>query len=335
MNVRPLLALMLFISTPSCGRPPREIGITDPESPVHLLRRIELPNVSGRIDHLALDTVGGRLFVAEYGNGSVDEVDLASGKVIGRISGLREPQGVAWLPGQQEIAVASGDGSLRFYRAADRRQVAQVNLQDDADNERVDPRSGNLIVGHGSGGLAIVDPTAHRVIRELKLRAHPEAFATIGSRVFINVPNAHSIVIGDLDRAEVLRSLGTDELSGNFPMAADEQQSRIAVAYRFPARIAVLDASTAATLLSASACGDADDIYFDGNRILLICGEGAVELIDMAPGHDPILIRTRRGARTGLVDPDRKRLYVALPARGAPAEIWELSIDSGRTPPRN
>jgi hypothetical protein len=97
----------------------------------------------------------------------------------------------------------------------------------------------------------------------------------------------------------------------------------------------VLDASTAATLLSASACGDADDIYFDGNRILLICGEGAVELIDMAPGHDPILIRTRRGARTGLVDPDRKRLYVAVPARGAPAEIWELSIDSGRTPPRN
>jgi len=59
-----------------------------------------------------------RLFVAELGNGSVEAIDLASGRSLGRVTGLSEPQGVGYLPRQDELAVATGgDGMLRFYRA--------------------------------------------------------------------------------------------------------------------------------------------------------------------------------------------------------------------------
>src|SRR3546814_11955659 len=76
---------------------------------------IPLPDTKGRIDHLAVDLADRRLFVAEIANGTVDAIDLDTGKVIGRIVGLAEQQGVAWLPAEHELVVAFGAGSVHFY----------------------------------------------------------------------------------------------------------------------------------------------------------------------------------------------------------------------------
>src|SRR4051794_22651965 len=65
--------------------------------PLHFVETISLPGVEGRIDHMALDTAGERLFVAALGNNTVEVVGLAAHKVVHSIRGLREPQGVAFL----------------------------------------------------------------------------------------------------------------------------------------------------------------------------------------------------------------------------------------------
>jgi len=88
-----------------------------PEKTVPLVQEstITLANVSGRIDHLAVDLARKHLFVAELGNNSVDAIDLTTQKVIHRISGLDEPQGIAYLPQGDIIVVANGgDGAVRF-----------------------------------------------------------------------------------------------------------------------------------------------------------------------------------------------------------------------------
>lgn len=41
---------------------------------------IPLPSVKGRIDHMAVDRARRRLFAAEYGNNTLDVVDLTSGR---------------------------------------------------------------------------------------------------------------------------------------------------------------------------------------------------------------------------------------------------------------
>jgi hypothetical protein len=47
------------------------------------------------------------------------------------------------------VAVASaGDGSVRFYRAGDLAPAGMVGLGDDADNVRIEPKSGNFVVGY-------------------------------------------------------------------------------------------------------------------------------------------------------------------------------------------
>src|SRR5258706_518006 len=75
--------------------------------PLQLEARIGLGNVSGRVDHLAIDVARQRLFVAELGNNSVDIVDLKAGKPLKRLSGLNGPQGVGYAAGADTLFVAS------------------------------------------------------------------------------------------------------------------------------------------------------------------------------------------------------------------------------------
>jgi DNA-binding beta-propeller fold protein YncE len=278
---------------------------------------------------MALDAERGHLFVAEYGNGSLDEIDLASGKVFGSISGLHGPQGVAWLPQQQEIAVASSDGLVTFYRGADRQPVGIVRLGDDADNVRVDSRNGNLVVGYGSGALAVIDSATHQVIRQMRLPAHPEAFELFGAKVFVNVPDAHEIAVGDLDQGQTATALSARLRFGNSPMASDG--SHVAVAYRIPGTLSVMDAQSGAVVYSTSICDDADDVYFHAGSVIVVCGEGAVELVEQATSHSTVRVATQQGARTGLLDSEHNRLFVAVPARHGPAAVWELSFSPETT----
>src|SRR5262249_57273677 len=65
-------------------------------APLAVESKIMLGNVSGRIDHLAVDLKRQRLFVAELGNNTVGMIDLKERKVLRRISRFKEPQGVAY-----------------------------------------------------------------------------------------------------------------------------------------------------------------------------------------------------------------------------------------------
>ena len=140
---------------------------------LQLERTIPLPDVTGRIDHMAIDLGRRRLFVAELGNNTVDVIDLASGKAAHRIEGLREPQGIGYAPKADVIAIANaGDGSVRLFRGADFAPLGTVALGSDADNIRPNADSGQIVVGYGEGGLATIDPASGSVVARAKpLRA--------------------------------------------------------------------------------------------------------------------------------------------------------------------
>ena len=319
-----LAALLLLGALPACARS-AALSLDDPRSPLKLVRKIGLPEARGRIDHMALDLGANRLFVAERSNGSLDVIDLISGKIAGRITGLREPQGVAWLAKQQEVAIACGDGTVSFYRGKNLEEVATIRLGADADNERLDDRNGNLVVGYGSGGLAILDPSTHQIIRRIALTAHPEAFSLIGTQVFVNVPDAHAIALADLDGTRPTTIISAAH-GDNYPMASNPTGSLIAVAYRSPGTLAMMDAQQLTTAFSVPACGDADDLFFHSGEIVVVCGEGAVQLISGSSPHGGVRVATQRGARTGLLDTKHNRLFVAVPAGSTPAAVWELSF---------
>jgi DNA-binding beta-propeller fold protein YncE len=296
-------------------------GAAKAEPPLVLEQTIPLDNVSGRIDHMAVDVAGKRLFVAELGNGSVDVVDLHAGKAVKRISSLKQPQGVAYVADLDLIVVASaGDGRVRFFHAADLSPAGAIALGNDADNVRIDANTGHVLVGYGDGGLAIIDPATRSKLEDIKLDGHPESFQLdrSGDRVYVNVPDAHQVAIVDLKSRKQIATWKTPGFGSNFPMALADAGGPLAVVFRSPARLALLDPATGAVRASRETCGDADDVFFDDtrNRIYVSCGDGTVDVVQRSPDgiRSVERVTTSSGARTSIFVPQLDRLYVAARA---------------------
>jgi DNA-binding beta-propeller fold protein YncE len=133
---------------------------------------IVLGPVAGRIAHLAVDLAHQRLFFAEPGNNSVGVVNLKARKLIHTIGGLREPQGVGYHPSTDTLYVANaGDGSVRVFRGSDFSESGRIDLNADADNIRLDAASDRIIVGYGSGALAVIDPGKRSKVNDIPLKA--------------------------------------------------------------------------------------------------------------------------------------------------------------------
>jgi YVTN family beta-propeller protein len=310
------IACVFAISVTCCAA-------ADPPAALTPAGVIPLEGVAGRIDHMAVDPVGGRLFLAALGNNTVEIIDTNARKQVGRITGLRKPQGVAFLPDSGRLVVASGDdGKVRVY---DRqlKPLGQVDDLDDADNVRYDAEAKLVYVGYGDGALAVIDPLAPRKLADIKLSAHPESFQLEagGKRIFVNVPDAEHVAVVDREKRSVIDKWPIETAAANFPMALDEPHHRLFIGCRKPAKLLALDTDTGKRVTSLDCCGDADDLFYDAalRRIYVSGGEGCVSVIEQ---QDPGTYRTAGtlptapGARTSLFVPRTGSLYLAVPRRG-------------------
>src|SRR5476651_1859153 len=101
--------------------------------PLRLIETIPLPGVEGRIDNMAIDADGGRLFLAALGNNSLEVVDIAAHKDEHSIGSLHEPQGVAFLKERGLVAVANGDdGVCQLFDAKSFQSIGTIDFQADA-----------------------------------------------------------------------------------------------------------------------------------------------------------------------------------------------------------
>ena len=302
---------------------------TDPP-PLQLESKIPLGDVRGRIDHMAIDLPRQRLFVAELGNDSVGIVDLRNRKLINTIGGLNQPQGVGYVPSMEMLYVANaGDGSVRAFLGADYAAAGKIDLDDDADNIRVDTTANQVIVGYGKGGLAIIDAKAFRKIADIALGAHPESFQLDpdSNQIFVNLPDAHTIAVVDRQTGKRTATWLITIAGGNFPMALHPNAGHVLTIFRSPAKLGVFSIKDGTLLASPDTCGDADDLFVDAkrNRVYISCGDGFLDVLDAEGNAYKRIahIPTVRGARTSLFVPELDRLLLAVRAEAAePASIW-------------
>jgi YVTN family beta-propeller protein len=309
--------------------PKRAFSQTPSSSLMQLEGKILLGDVSGRIDHLAIDLARRRLFVAELGNNTVGVVDLNEQKVKRVITGLKEPQGVGYVPSSDTLFVANaGDGSVLLFRGANYEAAGRIELGDDADNIRVDAASNRVFVGYGNGALALIDPATNGKIADIPLPAHPESFQLSRSdrRIFVNVPKAQAIAV--IDRFASKQTANWPiENGSSFPMALDEKSGRVFVASRNPAQVNVFSMRDGSTIATIDACGDSDDLFFDAKRerVYLSCGNGYLDVFEaQSDAYRRVAhIPTTSGARTSLFVPEVDRLFLAARANpGEPAAVW-------------
>ena len=323
-----MLARSILLAAASLMWPATVVAQTA-AAPFVLEAKIPLGQVSGRIDHLGIDVKRQRLFVAELGNNSLGVVDLAAGKVLRTVTGLSEPQGVAYVPFADSVFVANaGDGSVHILRGDDLAPIGRIELGEDADNVRVDTQRNRVLVGYGNGALAVIDPATRTKVSDIPLKGHPEGFQIdeTGTKVFVNVPDARDVEMADL-ASEANRSLPMQGAGSNFPMAIDRDAHRVLVVFRSPPTLMALSSQDGRVVAKVETCGDADDVFADAkrHRIYVSCGAGVIDVLEQREAEYRRLARvpTVSGARTSLFVPELDRMFVAVRAKSnEPAAIW-------------
>jgi YVTN family beta-propeller protein len=306
------------------------------QEPLRPSGAIELPRVEGRIDHLALDAVNQRLFVAGLGNNTVEVVDVKTRAHLKSLPGFREPQGIAVATDAQVIGVANGDGDgIHLLDAGDFHLLRSVSLGDDSDNMRYESDARLLYVGYGSGALAAVRPNDGSVVGTVKLDGHPESFQLEkgGSRIFVNVPTANQIAVIDRRAMTVIATWPVRAAKANFPMALDEANHRVFIGCRRPAKVLVIDTGTGQQAGSANIVGDTDDLFYDATqqRLYVSGGDGFLDVVQapITGGFTRIAhVHTAPGARTSLFVASQHRIYLAVPHRDsqrAEVRIYEAA----------
>jgi len=304
--------------------------------PLKLEKTIQLPDVQGRIDHMSIDVKGQRLFVSALGNNTVEVMDLKAGKRANTISGLKEPQGVLYVPGSDRLYVASSkDGTVKMFDATQLKLLKTVDYGDDADNLRYDSSRERIYVGFGDGALGELDSDGKK-IGEIKLDSHPESFQLEknSARIYVNLPKSRKIAVLDREKDIVLTTWGTGMSFNNYPMALDEQNHRLFVVTRLPARVLVMDTSSGKTVQTLSAVGDCDDVFYDQSlkRIYASGGEGAISVFEQQDADhykEVARIATVKGARTSFFSPDLGRLYLAVRRQGSSPAMIQV-FEAGR-----
>ena len=300
------------------------LAAQQPATPLKLVNTISIADIPGRIDHFSLDLKGNVTYMAALGANTVVAIDLTHGKELGRITELKEPQGVLYVPENGHLYIANGgDGSVRIYDSKSLKQLRTVALGDDADNVRYDAVSKMICIGYGGGAMAGLSLDGEKLV-DIPVGDHPESFELEhrGNRIFVNVPRKKEVAVVDRATKKVLATYGTGLTLGNYPMAFDEANGRIFAGCRVPAKLLVLDAATGKIVADLDTVGNPDDLFYDAakHRVYVLGGAGSVAVYNQSTPNEYIEVArvpTGPGGRTGLFIPEAKELLVAIPLKGA------------------
>jgi len=311
--------------------PPRVTGTCQ----VNQLGSISLPNVSGRIDHMAYDPGLKRLFVAALGNNSIEVVNVTSGQFERSLGGFIEPQGVVYVSKSDQVYISNGGtGIVNVLDAKSLTNVANISLASDADNMRYDPGSNLVYIGYGQGGIAVVNATTRAVAGTIPLPGHPEGFQVdiSSGMMFVNVPTSGYIAVASTATYTVTQRWPVSNATGNYPMALDQSHGRLFVGTRSPPQLVVIDIGNGKVIATSNVPSDPDDIYYDAANgcILVSSGSGYLTAVkEDDPFHFSVVreIETSANARTSLLVPEQGLFFVAAPAsQNSPGKILEYRV---------
>ena len=304
------------------------MALATASSPLKLVTSVDLPKYSGDFDHFAADIQGNRLFLAAEDHGTLEVFDLKTTKWLRTIKGFDTPHSILYLPGSQKLFVTDGGDSMsKVLSAADLQVLQKVRLVPGADSLAYDPQTSRAYVVTGGKDVkmkesvvSVLDTLNFSKKADLRLdSAHVEGMAleSHGNRMFINVTDHGQIYVVDRSTLKILDRWPLEKAGENSPMVLDEPNQRLFVVCRKPAKLVVFDTRSGKQVGAWDTAGHADGMAFDpiGKRIYVPGAEGYIAVYQQkdADHYDLIAkVPSAPGAKTCLLVPELKRLYVAV-----------------------
>ena len=134
------------------------------DKPLVFTEAIPLEEAKGRFDHFALGR--GVLFISALGSNAVEVINIGGRILDHTITGVPDPQGLAFSPDANKLFVASGRGKVYVYDGKSYDLITTVDFEGGADNLRYDAASKRVYVGCGdyekTGAIAMMGRRAAR-----------------------------------------------------------------------------------------------------------------------------------------------------------------------------
>jgi DNA-binding beta-propeller fold protein YncE len=291
--------------------------------PLERTQTIALRGPVGGLDHLAIDSRRGRLFVANTSNNSLDVVDLKAGALLKQVPGQGRIRGIAYAPDLDRVFVGNGTGGVfNAFDGQDYGLLKSLPLGDDADNVRYNPATRRIYVVHADEELAVIEADGYATRSPIPLPKDVGGFqlGTGRPRMYLNAKSPGQVIVIDTVKDGVIDRFPVAPAGMNAALAIDEPNRRLFVGCRRDPSLVVMDSDTGKVVARVPIPGDVDDLYFDAKRrrIYASCGEGAIAVIrqDDSDRYEALAtIRTVPGARTSLFDAETSRLFLAVPRR--------------------
>ena len=296
-------------------------------SVLKLIATTELPDVSGDMDHLAVDMAGQRLFVCAEDNGTVRVIDLKTHNVLRTLKGFDTPHSILFLPDQKELYITDGSKEVKVLDSNTfevKKTIPTTPGADsigvDRENHRLYAVSGGKDVKMSTSAIADIDTNSAKLIREIPINAaHVEAMAVEknGSRLYVNVTDKNYLAVMDRGTGKMIAQWHINEAKQNAPIALDDANKRLFVVCRDPGMLIVLNTDGGKTIATFPTGARADEVVFDAahRRIYVTAGEGKIYPYEQVDADhyralDPII--SAPGAKTAVLCPGGSSLFVSV-----------------------
>ena len=307
------------------------IGVSAQEkAPLKLLQATPLPELhDGDFDHLTPDVAGNRLFVTAEENSKVLVFDLKTNKLAHTIDDLKAPHSMLYRADLKKLFVVDSDlGEVKIYETDSYKPAGSIKVREGADASSYDPSTKYFYVVNGgkdaklpNAYISVIDVAAGKTEAEFKIDSNDVegvVFEKSGPRMFVNVRGKNAVEVYDRKSRELKATWSVAETGKNpTSIAFDENTHRLFLGTRVPGKMVVLDSDSGKVVTGYPAAAMVDDmafdpqskrIYFAGTEFLDVFYETDGDHYDRI-GH----IATAFRAKTGVLVPELKRYYLAVP----------------------
>jgi YVTN family beta-propeller protein len=268
----------------------------------------------GGWDYLTADSAAHRLYVTH--GGRVEVLDIATGKSLGAITGLKGTHGVALdEAGKYGYISDGGANAVVVFDRQSLQTVTSIPAGTNPDGIVFEPVTKTVWAFNGrSKDVTVIDTASQKVIATIPLPGKPEFPVADGKGfVFDNIE----------DKSEIVRLEAKDpKVTATWPVSPCESPSGLAIdragrrlfAVCDAKKMAVVDADTGKVIATPEIGNGPDAAGFDPKTRLAFAsnGEGTVTVVDASNNSYKVLqnLATQQGARTMAVDTATGKIYV-------------------------
>jgi len=270
---------------------------------------------AGRWDYLDVDAAHQRLFVTR--GERVQVLNLADGKVVGEIAGLKRAHGVAFAPklGLGFASSGEGDSVVVFdLNSLQTKQEVKVSGKN-PDAILYHEASGKLYTFNGkTANVSVFEAATMKPLATIAVGGKPEFAVSDSGRIYVNIEDKNEIAVIDAASDKLLEHwplAGCDEPTG---LAFDAAHKRL-FSVCGNGVLAITDSASGKAVARSSIGKGADAAVYDAatGTVFSSNGEGSltvVRQIDADHYAAPVTVATLKGARTMAMDHATGRIYL-------------------------